>query len=121
MTGRILIIEDSADLLEGMKATLEDEGFEVDTALDAATGTAKALEAGYDLAIVDIGLPDGRGTEICEIIHTSHHIPVIMFTGEADRPTVATAVDSGAFDYVLKGSGLEELVRRVHKRLTKAA
>ncbi len=79
MKKKILIIEDEADLIKGLKLNLSDEGFDVDWAVNGAEGLRKAIEETPDLIILDIMLPEMDGLEVCRklrqknIRHTDYH------------------------------------------------
>jgi DNA-binding response OmpR family regulator len=112
---RILVVEDDSDIMLAVAQALEEEGYEVAAALDVSIAKLLIQNEMPDVAIIDHQLPDGTGDEICRMITSSGKTPVIMFTGEAQEGTVLECLDSGATDYVLKGTGIEELVVRVAK------
>lgn len=115
MAKRILIVEDDPDIMLAVTSALEDEGYEVAAALDVSVAKLLIQNEMPDVAVIDHQLPDGTGDEICRIITSGSNTPVIMFTGEAQKGTVLECLDRGATDYVLKGTGIDELVNRVKK------
>ena len=115
MTKKVLIVEDDPDILKAVVEAMESEGFEVAYALDISVAEALIRTGLPDVAIIDHSLPDGTGSELCQKIRAEGETPVIMFTAQADQATVMECMDSGAVDYVLKGTGLDELVSRVLK------
>jgi DNA-binding response OmpR family regulator len=119
MPAKILVVEDSSDIILAINEALDSEEFEVMSAMDASVAMAMIEAKAPDLAIVDQGLPDGSGSEICRAVSEKWGVPVIMFTGEGMKDTVLECLESGAADYVLKGTGIDELVKRVKAHLVR--
>ena len=119
MAPKILVVEDTSDILLAVNAALDEEGFEVMSAMDTSVAMAMIEAGAPDLAIIDHGLPDGSGSDLCKIIREKWNSPVIMFTGQGEKQTVTECIDSGAVDYVLKGTGIEELIARVKAHLVR--
>jgi DNA-binding response OmpR family regulator len=118
MTGhRILVVEDTPDLALAVSLELEEEGFIVSLAHTGAEARKEIARELPDLAILDMELPDTTGIALCEEIRRSHTIPVIIFSGVSAQTSVKEVIQRGATDYVLKGSGLSELISRVKHRL----
>ncbi len=115
MAKKILVVEDDSDILMAVVEALEDEGFEVASALDISVANLLIRDGLPDIAIIDHGLPDGAGIELCQKISDVGGTPVIMFTAQAKHGTVMECLNSGAVDYVLKGTGISELIARVKK------
>ena len=78
---RILVIEDEASILRGLKDNLESEGYSVSTASDGKKGLEKALKESVDLVLLDLMLPDIDGLEVLKIIRKVSTVPVIVITG----------------------------------------
>jgi len=88
MKEKILIIEDEADLVKGLKLNLADEGYEVSWASDGQEGLRKALAEAPDLIILDIMLPKMNGLDVCrELRQKNIGIPIIMLTERGKRLT----------------------------------
>ncbi|MDA1297946.1 MAG: response regulator [Chloroflexi bacterium] len=115
MKKKILIVEDDPDILMAVSDAVESEGFLVAAALDISVAEALIRDGLPDVAIIDHGLPDGTGDEFCKKLCAAGNTPVIMYTAQAQRSTVMDCINSGAVDYVLKGSGIDELIARVLK------
>jgi DNA-binding response OmpR family regulator len=110
----ILIVEDNADLANGLELNLKKEGYKV---LKAATGEDAlriALHDYPDLIILDIMLPGMSGLDVCrEIRHKSIGIPIIMLTAKSDELDRVVGLELGADDYITKPFGVRELLARV--------
>jgi two-component system, OmpR family, KDP operon response regulator KdpE len=120
MGARILIVDDEPSILATMAPLLRGRGYEVST---ATTGHA-ALEAvdrqPPQLVVLDLGLPDLDGIEVCRRLREGRAIPILVLSARgAERDKVA-ALDAGADDYVTKPFGSEELLARVRAALRRA-
>ena len=93
--GRILLVDDNVDLVDNLGEILEGEGYEVLRATSCATARARAAE-GFDVALVDVRLPDGDGTELAAELHRTHSAEVVLLTGFASVESAAAAIRSGA-------------------------
>ncbi len=117
MKHRLLIIEDDRDILRVLKDQFETDGFEVDTAENAAEALKKLNKNPVDLIILDINLPDMDGFTLCKKIRESKDTPIIMLTVKSDVKDKITGFESGADDYVTKPFDYMELLARVKARL----
>jgi PAS domain S-box-containing protein len=110
---RILVVDDHADLVENLQEILEYEGAVVSSASSAAAGLQKAA-AGYDVALVDVRLPDGRGPEIVPRLRAGDGLEeVLLVTGHASIADAVEAVKAGASAYILKPFDPEDLIATV--------
>src|SRR6266540_6360502 len=115
-TLRILVVDDHDIVRQGIAALLERQpGYEVvaqaGTAADAITAANRFVP---DLVILDVSLPDGSGIETCREIKARHpDTRVVILTGSADEDTVLTAVVAGANGYLLKSSGVREVMHAI--------
>jgi two-component system alkaline phosphatase synthesis response regulator PhoP len=115
---KILIIEDEADLVKGLKLNLADEGYEVDWASDGREGLRRALEEAPDLVILDIMLPGMNGLEVCrELRQKKTNIPVIMLTAKGEEVDKVVGLEIGADDYMTKPFSVRELLARIKAHL----
>jgi DNA-binding response OmpR family regulator len=117
----ILIVEDDAalraTLAEGIAA---EGGFLLEEAESAAEAEAKLADADarFDAILLDVGLPDGDGRDLCARLRRSgKRMPVIMLTGATEELDVVSGLDAGANDYIAKPFGLPELLARVRAQL----
>lgn len=118
---RILIIEDERPLAEAVGFSLEREGFQVDIALDGASGWRKCREGGYDLVLLDLMLPGMDGMEICRRLRRESDVPVIMLTAKDSDVDKVLGLEMGADDYVTKPFNMRELTARVRAVLRRWA
>ena len=115
---KILIIEDEADLVKGLKLNLADEGYDVEWAADGGEGLRRALEEAPDLIILDIMLPGMNGLEVCrELRQKKTNIPVIMLTAKGDEVDKVVGLEIGADDYMTKPFSVRELLARIKAHL----
>jgi DNA-binding response OmpR family regulator len=110
----ILIIEDDAAMLRGLKDNFEYQGYGVLTAADGEDGLNAALDKKPDLIILDIMLPKINGYEICRLIRQEKlEMPIIMLTAKGEESDIILGLNLGADDYVTKPFSPKELVARV--------
>jgi DNA-binding response OmpR family regulator len=115
---RILIVEDEADLVKGLKLNLADEGYDVDWAPDGREGLRRAMEEAPDLVILDIMLPGMNGLEVCrELRQKKANIPVIMLTAKGEEVDKIVGLEIGADDYMTKPFSVRELLARIKAHL----
>ena len=110
---RLLVIEDEPSIAENLRLAFTREGFEVVQAGIAAEGVALAREAGCDLVVLDVGLPDKSGFEACKDIRAFSDVPVIFLTARGEEIDRVVGLEIGADDYVVKPFSVRELVARV--------
>ncbi len=110
---KILIIDDDVELAGLFKDYLEQDGFAVDVTHQGESGRRLALSGDYQLVILDIMLPDIKGTEVLMRIRMESRIPVLMFTARGDDVDRIIGLESGADDYVPKPCTPRELAARI--------
>lgn len=116
----VLLVEDEPAIADTLIYALETECFEVAHALTGADGLAAAAQRDFDFAILDIGLPDMTGLEVCRRLREIGPIPVLFLTardGEVDR---ILGLELGGDDYVTKPFSPREIVARVRAILRRA-
>jgi DNA-binding response OmpR family regulator len=122
-TGRILVVEDDAAIRGHLVRILTSAGYypvPAGTAADAVAAFAGALEAGerFGMVLLDLGLPDRDGIEVCkDLIAADPVAKVLILTARADEIDVVMGLDAGAADYVTKPFRLAELLARVRAQL----
>jgi len=117
----VLIIEDDATMLRGLKDNFEFKGYHVLTAADGEQGLNAALNAKPDLIILDIMLPKINGYEVCRLIRQEHlDMPIIMLTAKGEESDVVLGLNLGADDYVTKPFSIKELLARAAAFLRRA-
>jgi len=113
MSGRILVVDDEPHILRALKASLRGAGYEVDTADTAEGALTAAAVAPPDAVILDLVLPDGRGTDVARELRTWSTVPIIVLSVVGDESEKVAALDAGADDYVTKPFGVDELLARL--------
>ncbi len=112
---KILIVEDDADLANGLEINLKKEGYKVLKAAAGEEAIKIALHDCPDLILLDVMLPGISGLEVCrELRKKSIATPIIMLTAKGDELDRVLGLELGADDYVTKPFGLRELLARVH-------
>jgi DNA-binding response OmpR family regulator len=111
----ILIIEDDATMLRGLKDNFEFVGFRTVTASDGETGLNAALNERPDLILLDIMLPKINGYEVCRLIRKENlDMPIIMLTAKGQESDIILGLNLGADDYVTKPFSINELLARAN-------
>lgn len=117
---RIFLVEDDGKIAKNLVRLLQTEEFTV-THASTQTEAAKVLEENrFDLALVDISLPDGNGFAVCTEIKETQNIPVIFLTASGDESSVVTGLNMGADDYIIKPFRPRELLARIKAALRKS-
>ena len=116
---KILMVDDDDDLREALADQLVlTEEFDVFEAENGARGLEKAKEAIYDLVILDVGLPDMDGRELCRLMRKQGvKCPVLMLTGHDSDADTILGLDAGANDYVSKPFKFPVLLARIRAQL----
>lgn len=114
---RILVVEDEPDIRRFVRLTLQTEGHEVHEASSLQRGLIEAGSRRPDLAIVDLGLPDGDGVDLIRDLRTWSTAPVIVLSARSGEADKVAALDAGADDYLVKPFGSGELLARTRAHL----
>lgn len=118
MTTKVLVVEDDANILLGLKEVFRSEGFEVATCSRGDQAMDEIAVFKPHVILLDVMLPKKNGYEICrEIREAKIKLPVLMLTAKGQEMDKVVGLDSGADDYVTKPFGVRELVARVHALL----
>ena len=116
--GRIIIVEDDLDLCETLRRALMREGYQVSLARDGAEGLSMIRNRPYDLAIIDLVLPQMGGMRMLEELRGLGLTPrTIIITAYGDRFSYNRAVELGVSEFLLKPLKLVEVYRAVRKVL----
>jgi DNA-binding response OmpR family regulator len=119
---KILVVEDEAPMLQGLKDNLEFEGYEVDTAADGKSGEEKINTGKYDLIILDIMLPYISGFDLCRNARKADiDTPIILLTAKGEEIDKVLGLELGADDYITKPFSLRELLARIKAILRRTA
>ncbi len=112
-SGRILIVDDEANLRHTVARVLQRAGFEVTTAASGKEGLDLLSQQTFDLIYMDIRMPDMNGLETLQAINANYpKLPVILFTGQPDLNSAVSALRQGAIDYLQKPLKPELIVER---------
>jgi two-component system, OmpR family, catabolic regulation response regulator CreB len=109
----ILLVEDDRPIAENVILALARENLDCRHVTLAAEGLALLRAGGFDLAILDVGLPDGNGFDLCRALRGFSDVPVIFLTARSDEIDRVVGLEIGADDYVLKPFSPRELAARV--------
>lgn len=109
----VLIVEDDAAMLRGLKDNFEFEGYKVVTATDGDAGLKAALGVRPDLVILDVMLPKVNGYEVCRFIREEKlTMPILMLTAKSQESDIVLGLKLGADDFVTKPFSIKELLAR---------
>ena len=114
---RILLVEDDTMIASGILYALETEGYETNHATRIKDARSLIEHYNFDLAIIDMQLPDGTGFDVSEIFQNTA-TSVIFLTVVDDENTIVRAFDEGAEDYIVKPFRIRELLARVRRILS---
>lgn len=120
MSRRVLVVEDEPSIAETIWYALRTEGFEVSDAATGGEALAKLAATAFDCVILDVGLPDMSGFDVCRTLRQTSAVPILFLTardGEIDR---IVGLELGADDYVSKPFSPRELAARVRAILRRA-
>ena len=111
---RVLVVEDELDIAKLLELHLNDANFDVSLAADGHQGLQKALDAKWDLIILDIRLPGPDGITICRTLRREMaYVPILMLTSKSTELDRVLGLELGADDYVTKPFSVSELIARV--------
>jgi two-component system OmpR family response regulator len=115
---RILLVDDDRRLTSLLAPSLRSEGYAVDVAATVEDGLWLASEAPFDVIVLDVGLPDGDGIDLCRRLRaTGVWAPILMLTARGEIGDRVRGLDAGADDYLAKPFSFDELLARVRALL----
>jgi two-component system, OmpR family, KDP operon response regulator KdpE len=114
---RILVVDDEPQILRALQTSLRGAGYEIDAATKGEEALTMAAVRPPDAVIVDLVLPDMRGTEVTRQLRSWTSVPVIVLSVVGDEAEKVAALDAGADDYVTKPFGVDELLARLRAAL----
>lgn len=121
MKTNILVVDDEERIRRLLRMYLEKENYRIDEAEDGETALRKALEADYDLILLDVMLPGMDGNEVCARLRQVKSTPVIMLTAKGEETNRVQGFESGADDYVVKPFSPREVIYRVKAILRRSS
>ncbi|MGW0519285.1 response regulator transcription factor [Crossiella sp. NPDC003009] len=107
---RVLLVEDDEPIAESLRRGLRRYGFEVDW---VRTGAAALTAAEADLVLLDLGLPDTDGLDVCRELRARGDVPIIVISARSDEVDRVVGLEIGADDYVTKPFGVREVIARM--------
>jgi two-component system response regulator RegX3 len=110
---RILLVEDEEAITEPLAEALEREGFDATVASTAREALERARSSSPELVLLDIGLPDGSGLDVCRELRRDSQVPIIMLTARGSEADRVAGLELGADDYVVKPFSAREVTARV--------
>jgi len=114
---RILLVDDEVAIQRAVGPLLRSRGYDVDIAGTGADALQKIAEQAPDLIVLDLGLPDLEGAEVCRRIRADSKVPIVILSARGAETDKVNALDLGADDYVTKPFGPEELLARIRVAL----
>jgi DNA-binding response OmpR family regulator len=118
---QILLIEDDADVREGLEIALRHLGHEVRVRGDGETGIAAVQESEPDVVVLDVMLPGADGFEVCRRLRGFSNVPIVMLTARSDDMDVVAGLEAGADDYLAKPVQPRVLEAKLKALLRRAA
>ncbi|MFI7499042.1 response regulator transcription factor [Streptomyces sp. NPDC049687] len=107
----VLLVEDDEPVAESLRRGLKRYGFEVDW---VSTGAAALAHSGpYDVVLLDLGLPDTDGLDVCKALRGRGDVPIIVISARSDETDRVVGLELGADDYVSKPFGVREVIARI--------
>ncbi len=115
--GRVLVVEDDAEIADVLRRSLRQEGYEVKISADGVEALDVATGFVPDLVVLDLGLPRLDGIEVCRRLRAEGDVPILMLTARAETEDRVGGLDSGADDYLVKPFERQELLARIRALL----
>jgi two-component system KDP operon response regulator KdpE len=120
-TIRILLVDDDVSIQRAVAPLLRSRGYEVDVVGTGAEAASAAVDHAPDLVVLDLGLPDLEGVEVCRRIRKHSKMPIVILSARAGEAEKVAALDIGADDYMTKPFSAEELLARIRVALRRVA
>jgi len=117
MAARILLVDDEPNIIGTVAPLLRSRGYEALTAMNGRTAIETFERERPDLVVLDLGLPDMEGSDVCCDIRRTSGVPILVLSARGAEGDKVAALDAGADDYVTKPFGAEELLARIRAAL----
>jgi two-component system, OmpR family, KDP operon response regulator KdpE len=117
---RILVVDDEPQFLRALTTSLRGAGYDVDTATTAEEALTSIGLGPPEAIILDLVLPDRRGTDVCRELRVWSEVPIIIISAVGDEDEKISALDAGADDYVTKPFAIGELLARLRAALRRS-
>ncbi|NUO41061.1 MAG: response regulator transcription factor, partial [Streptomyces sp.] len=115
---RVLLVEDDEPVAESLRRGLLRYGFEV--AWVTTGGAALKHDEPYDVVLLDLGLPDTDGLDVCKALRERGNVPIIVISARSDETDRVVGLELGADDYVSKPFGVREVIARIRAVMRRA-
>jgi two-component system, OmpR family, KDP operon response regulator KdpE len=113
MNLRVLVVEDDREIRSMMQSSLTAEGFDVQTAVSVSEASALLRHALPDVVVLDLGLPDGDGSDLVRQVRKQHALPILVVSARHQEAEKIKLLDAGADDYLTKPFSVAELLARI--------
>lgn len=120
MARRILLVDDEPLIIKGLRFSLTQDGYEVDSACDGNEALEKILGGDYDVILLDVMLPGMSGIEVCQRVRETSDVPIIMLTAKGEDMDKILGLEYGADDYMTKPFNILEVKARIKSILRRA-
>ncbi len=120
MAKRILLVDDEPLILKGLKFSLNQDGYDTDTATNGEQALEMALSNNYDIVLLDVMLPGLSGIEVCQRVREMSDVPIIMLTAKGEDMDKILGLEYGADDYMTKPFNILEVKARIKTILRRA-
>ena len=110
---RVLIVEDDDAIAAPLAKGLEREGLAVDRVVTGSAALAISADVRFDVVLLDLGLPDRDGFDVCRELRARSDVPIIVVTARSEEVDRVVGLELGADDYIVKPFGFRELVARI--------
>jgi two-component system KDP operon response regulator KdpE len=117
MAARILVVDDEPNIIATIAPLLRARGYEVFSAMSGRAALDAVDRDKPDLLVLDLGLPDMDGADVCQRVRESSSLPILVLSARGAEGDKVSALDAGADDYVTKPFGTEELLARIRAAL----
>ena len=121
MAKRILLVDDEPLIVKGLKYSLEQEGYDTDSAADGEEALNKFFAGKFDLILLDVMLPKLDGIEVCQRIREKSYVPIIMLTAKGEDMDKILGFEYGVDDYMTKPFNILEVKARIRSVLRRAS
>lgn len=120
MIQKLLVVDDEPAILKGLKYSLEQESYIVETSDNGEDALSKAFATEYSLIVLDLMLPGIDGIEVCKRIREKSMVPIIILTAKGEDSSKILGLEHGADDYLTKPFNMQELKARIKAILRRA-